>query len=59
MTVWCVPYQTGVPSVSSALGLASSSLLKRRALVLLLIVVIFHLLLSSGDVEQNPGPSKG
>ena len=32
------------------------SLLIRRALVLLLVAVITHLLLSAGDVEQNPGP---
>ena len=28
----------------------------RRALFLLLVAVITHLLLSAGDVEQNPGP---
>ena len=40
-------------------GLFSSlcrSLLIRRALVLLLVAVITHLLMSAGDVEQNPGP---
>ena len=41
-------------------GLFSSldcrSLLIRRALVLLLVAVITHLLLSAGDVEENPGP---
>ena len=40
-------------------GLFSSlcrSLLIRRALALLLVAVITHLLLSAGDVEQNPGP---
>ena len=47
-----------IPSVWS-LDLSSSSLLKRRALVLLVVVVISQLLLSSGDVEQNPGPSEG
>ena len=40
-------------------GLFSSlcrSLLIRRALVLMLVPFISHLLLSAGDVEQNPGP---
>ena len=43
-------------------GLFSSlcrSLLIRRALALLLVAVITHLLLSAGDVEQNPGPGTG